>query len=89
VSALFGLGVSMPWAHAGPADFTPILAVAGAVLVVRFLIGLRLTALTVAMAVLGGSLWAAAIAQWGFSVPTLSILAAVGAASVAARPHPD
>jgi hypothetical protein len=89
MTGLIGLGVSVPWAHAGPADFTPILAVAGAVLVVRFLIGLRLTALTVAVAVLGGSLWAAAIAQWGFSVPTFSILAAVGAASLATRPHPD
>jgi hypothetical protein len=86
MSALVGLGVSVPWAHAGPADFTPLLAVAGAVLVVRFLIGLRLTMLTVTAAVLAGSLWAAAVAQWGFSLPTLSVLGAVGAASVAVRP---
>jgi hypothetical protein len=86
MSALVGLGVSVQWAHAGPADFTPILAVAGAVLVVRFLIGLRLSVLTVTVAVLGGSLWAAAVAQWGFSLPTLSVLGAVGAALVAARP---
>jgi hypothetical protein len=87
--ALLGLGTAVQWAHAGPADFTPILAVAAAVLVVRFLIGLELTVLTVTLAVLGGTLWAAAVAQWGFSLPTLSVLAAVSAASLAARPRPD
>lgn len=87
--ALLGLGIAVRWAHAGPADFTPILAVLGAVLVARFLFGLRLTVLTVTVAALCGSLWAAAVAEWGFTLPTLSVLGGVGAASVAARPRPD
>lgn len=87
--ALLGLGIAVRWAHAGPADFTPVLAVAAAVLVVRFLLGLPLTVLTLTMAVLGGTMWAAAIAQWGFSAPTVSALGALGAASLIARPRPD
>ncbi|MGH2765275.1 MAG: hypothetical protein ACRDKA_05125 [Actinomycetota bacterium] len=86
---LLALGVSIRWADAGSADFIPILAIAAAILVVRFAVGLRLTVLTVLLAVLGGTLWAASISRWGFSLPTLVAIGLVAAGALAVRPHPE
>ncbi len=73
------LGVSIRWAHAGPADFTPLLAILAAVLVTRFVIGFRLTMMTSFAAVACGAAWAAALPRWGFTVPTLGAILAVSA----------
>lgn len=83
------LGVSIRWAGDGSADFTPILAILAGILVVRFVLGYRLTIITVTMAVLAGALWAAAIAEWGLSLPTLAAVAAVAVGMLRARPRPD
>jgi hypothetical protein len=83
-----GLGVSIRWADPGPADFTPLLAMVAAVLVVRFVIGLRLGALTTVSAVAGGAAWAAAIPRWGLVIPTLIVVIAVAALRLwAGRPR--
>jgi hypothetical protein len=68
---MLALGVSIPWARAGPADFTPLLSMAAAVLVARFVIGVRLTLMTTVLAAAAGAVWAAAIPRVGGSVPTL------------------
>jgi hypothetical protein len=73
------LGVSIRWAHAGPADFTPVLAIAAAVLVARFVIGARLTMMSLVIAAAGGAAWAAALPRWGFTVPTLAVILTVSA----------
>jgi hypothetical protein len=86
---LLALGVSIRWTDAGPADFTPLLAILAAILVVRFAVGLRLTPVTVMAAVFAGALWAAAIARWGFSLPTLAVIGVVVAGSLSVRPRPD
>jgi hypothetical protein len=88
VHPLLGLGVSIRWAQPGPADFTPVVAVIVAIFIVRFLLGFRLTGPTVVMAVLGGTLWAAAAAQWGITVPSLVAVAAVAAAALRPAPRP-
>jgi uncharacterized membrane protein YdjX (TVP38/TMEM64 family) len=74
---LLALGVSIRWAQPGPADFTPVVAMLAGVLVARFVIGLRLTVVTTVAAAAAGAGWAAAVATWGFSVPTLVLIAAV------------
>ena len=85
----FALGVSIRWAGGGPADLTPIVAALAAILVVRFVLGYRLTVITVTTAVLGGTLWAAAVAEWGVSVPTLAALTAVAVGMLRPQPRPD
>jgi hypothetical protein len=69
-----GLGVSVRWAAAGPADFTPLLAMLAAVLVARFVIRLRLTVMSTVVAAGIGAAWAAALELWGFSAPTLMVI---------------
>jgi hypothetical protein len=78
--APLALGVSIRWAHAGPADFTPLLAMIAAILVARFVVGVRLGAVSTLMAAGAGAAWAAAIPRWGVTVPTLLALAVVAAA---------
>jgi hypothetical protein len=89
VSASLALGVSIRWAGDGSADLTPILAAIAAILVVRFVLGYRLTVITVTTAVLGGTLWAAAVAEWGISVPTLAAVTAVAVGMLRPQPRPD
>ena len=75
--APLALGVSVRWADAGSADFTPLLAILGAVLIARFVIGARMTILTATFAAGGGAAWAAALPRWGFTVPTLMAVLAI------------
>jgi hypothetical protein len=77
--SILGLGVSIRWADAGPADFTPLVAMLAGVLVARFVIGLRLGALTTVAAAGAGAAWAAAVPRWGIAVPTLVVIGAVAA----------
>ncbi|MGH2545421.1 MAG: hypothetical protein ACRDHJ_00905 [Actinomycetota bacterium] len=89
MSTLLALGVSVRWAGEGPADLTPFLGALAGILVVRFLLGHRLTIITVTVAVLGGTLWAAAIAEWGFSLPTLAMLTTVAVGMHRPQPRAD
>ena len=77
---LFALGVSIRWSQAGPADFTPLLAMVAGILVARFVIGVRLGVVSTVLAVGAGAAWAAAIPGWGVTVPTLLVLAIVAGA---------
>lgn len=75
MSPPLALGVPVRWAEAGPADFTPLLAMLAAVLVARFVVGLRLGAVSTVMAAAAGAAWAAAIPQFGLGAPTLVAVA--------------
>lgn len=68
------IGVPIPWARAGPADFTPLISVLGAVLVLRFVVGARLTMMTTMFAIFAGASWAYGIERWGILFPTLITL---------------
>jgi hypothetical protein len=76
VNPPLALGVSIPWARSGPADFTPLLAMVAAVLVARFVVGVRLTLPVAVVAAAAGAAWAAAIPTFGTSVPTLAAITA-------------
>ncbi len=80
--APLALGVSTRWAHAGPADFTPLLAILGAVLIARFVIGARMTIMTATVAAAGGAAWAAALPRWGITIPTLMAVLMISALRV-------
>lgn len=80
---VLALGVSAQWARAGPADFTPLVAMVGMVLVVRFVLRIPLTPMTLMLAFLAGASWAVAIAQWGFTVPTLAATIGIMGVSIA------
>jgi hypothetical protein len=71
------LGVSVQWARSGPADFTPLLAMLGAVLIVRFVIGIPLTLVRTLATAACGAAWAAAVVTRGLALPTLVALAAI------------
>jgi hypothetical protein len=89
VSPLLALGVSIRWARAGPVDITPLLAMAAAVFVARFVFGMRLGPITTVAAAAAGAAWAAAVPQFGLSVPTLVALVALTALRWVSRPaHP-
>jgi hypothetical protein len=77
--SVLALGVSIRWTDAGPADFTPLLAMAAGILMIRFLAGIRLGAVSTLMAAGGGAAWAAAVPRWGVSIPTLLAVIAVTA----------
>ena len=81
------LGVSMEWARPGPADFTPLLAMVGGVLILRFVIRVPLTGLRTMVAAASGAMWAAAVGSWGFALPTLVALGVVALLSATAG-HP-
>jgi hypothetical protein len=83
VTAL-ALGVSVQWARSGPADFTPLLAMVGAILVVRFLIGIPLTLPRTLAAAAAGATWAALAATLGVAVPTLAAVVATAIVALAA-----
>jgi hypothetical protein len=83
------LGVSIRWARSGPVDFTPLVAMLVAVVVARFVFGIRLGAVTAVAAAATGAAWAAALPRFGVSVPTLVALVALTALRVMSRPaHP-
>lgn len=79
---VLGLGVSIRWAHSGPADFTPLVAMIAAILIARFVVGVRLGPVSTLMAAGVGAAWAAAIPRWGLALPTLLVLAVAAAARV-------
>ncbi|HEX2025303.1 MAG TPA: hypothetical protein VHH92_02800 [Actinomycetota bacterium] len=83
---LLGVGVPVKWARGGPIDVVPLLASVAAVLITRFVIGVRLTPVTVILAVTGGSAWAWAIAVWGIELPTLIAIVVVLLAKLMAAP---
>jgi len=68
------MGVPIPWAQAGPADFTPLISVLGAVLILRFVVGARLTVMTTMLAIFVGALWAYGIERWGMTLPSVVTL---------------
>jgi len=67
-------GVPIPWARSGPADFTPLLAMVVAVLVLRFVIRAQLTAMSTMLALAGGAFWAYSAERWGIVIPSVSAL---------------
>lgn len=69
--APLALGVPLRWADAGPADVTPLLAILGAVLIARFVIGARMTIMTATLAAAAGAAWAAALPRLGITIPSL------------------
>jgi hypothetical protein len=73
------LGVSIRWARSGPVDFTPLLAMLIAVVVARFVFGVRLRAVTTVAAAATGAAWAAGIPRFGLTVTTLVALVALTA----------
>jgi hypothetical protein len=77
--APLALGVSIKWSPAGPADFTPLLAMMAAILVARFVAGIRLGPVSTVLAAGVGAAWAGAIPQWGLAVPTLIVIVLVAA----------
>jgi hypothetical protein len=81
--AVLALGVSVHWARSGPADFTPLLAMIGAILILRFVIGVPLTLLRTLAGAAAGAAWAAAGATLGFAIPTLAALAAIAVLALA------
>jgi hypothetical protein len=68
------IGVPIPWARAGPADFTPLAAMVGAILILRFIVGARLTVMTTMLAITAGALWSYCAERWGIVLPTMSAL---------------
>jgi hypothetical protein len=76
---ILGLGVSIRWADAGPADLTPVVAMLAGVLMARFVVGLRLGVLVTVTAAGAGAAWAALVPRWGIAVPTLGVIVAVAA----------
>jgi hypothetical protein len=81
---VLALGVSVPWARSGPPDFMPLLAIAGALVIVRFAIGIRLTPVRALATAAGGAAWAAAVGSVGFAVPTVIAIAVVACLLLAA-----
>lgn len=55
-------------------DLTPITAIVVAILVARFVVGMRLTPLGAALAAFAGALWAYLAEGWGLVVPSLAAL---------------
>ena len=68
------MGVPIQWARAGPADFTPLISVLGAVLILRFVVGARLTVMTTTLAIFAGAFWVFGIERWGITFPTVVTL---------------
>jgi hypothetical protein len=86
VDVLLAVGVPVRWARGGPIDVVPLIAAIAAVLITRFMIGLRLTPVTFILAVTGGSAWAWGIAVWGLELPTLIALVIVVLVGLWTRP---
>lgn len=83
------IGVAIRWARPGPFDFTPLVAMLVAVVVARFVFGVRLGAVSTVAAAAIGAAWAATIPEFGVSVPTLLGLVALTALRWVSRPaHP-
>ena len=80
------IGVPIRWARSGPFDFTPLLAMLVAVVVARFVFGVRLGAVTTVAAAATGAAWASTIPEFGLSVPTLLALVALTALRWVSRP---
>lgn len=64
------IGVPIRWADAGPADFTIVWAMMGAVFILRFYIGAALTMMSTAVALFAAALWASSIEVWGVTIPS-------------------
>ena len=73
MTSVLGYGVSV-----SPAprhlDLTPILAIIAAILIIRFVVGVRLTPMSSVLAAFAGALWAYLAQGWGFAVPSLAAL---------------
>lgn len=82
---MLGWGSPARWTYGTTPDFTRILAMIAAVLILRFVIGLRLTVLSFTLALLAGALWAFAAELWGLALPTLAALLVMAALSVSVR----
>jgi len=69
MSAVLAYGMSVA---PGPRhlDLTPLVAIVTAIVIARFLVGLRLTPPTVAGAAFAGALWAFLAEPWGLLAPS-------------------
>ena len=68
--SFLSLGAPIRWAHAGPLDLTPLMAIVAAVLVMRFVLGVGVTMMTFMLAATAGALWAYAAQTWGLVWPS-------------------
>jgi hypothetical protein len=73
MSTVLAYGMSVP---PGPRhlDLTPLMAIVTAIVIARFLVGLKLTPRTVASAAFVGALWAYLAEPWGLVAPSLLAL---------------
>jgi hypothetical protein len=73
MASILAYGMSVP---PGPRhlDLTPLTAIVTAILVARFLVGLRLSPPTVVGAAFAGALWAYLTEPWGLVVPSTAAL---------------
>jgi hypothetical protein len=60
----------------------PLLAMVAAVLVARFVLGVRMTAMTFVMCLAIGAAWSSAVARWGWTIPSLAATLLMLAVSV-------
>ena len=76
VSSVLRYGVPF-YPGAPQLDLTPLVSIVGAVVVVRFFVGLRLTPMSLTMAAFGGALWSYLVVGRGFAMPSLAALVVV------------
>ena len=55
-------------------DLTPLVSIVGAIVILRFVVGMRLSPMSLTMAAFGGALWAYLIAVWGLAPPSVAAL---------------
>ncbi len=80
--SILALGVPIRWADAGPADFLPFIAMLAAVVIARFLLGVRMTVMTFVLSLAVGAAWASAVGRWGWTMPTLAAVMLMFSVSV-------
>jgi hypothetical protein len=79
---IVALGVPLRWSDAGPLDLAPLLSMIAAVVIARFLLGVRMTALTFALCLAIGAAWSSAVSRWGWTIPSLAATVLMLGASV-------
>jgi hypothetical protein len=85
MASVLGYGMWLPSAGSTHGDFTPIASMLVAVLIARFVIGLRLTPMSIVAAAFAGALWAYLAERWGLPAATALGVLTVIVASVLVR----
>lgn len=67
---VLGYGMSIPPPELRHADLTPLIAMIAAILLVRFVVGIRLTPMSAVQAAFVGALWAYLAEPWGLVIPS-------------------